>query len=392
MSSGAPRGLASSPPPRAGRSPERYRAPGGDAPGARKPKAPGPGSGSNRGGSAGRPLPPGTAGAAPDTGPVPPRPSASPQPCRDDPGRRDPQQPPRARPGHRRPHAPSSPAGPGPAGPGATSPPLPSGTAGPGRGSAGGALRCGRSCGGHRSLGAPPRPRRCPWAAPAAEDLGTGPPVHRQGRRGPGSGGVAQHGAAGAACRDGGFATFVGPVEKPRSFSLSLCPPEQNVWGEGPGFTPFLPAPPSSPVPSLYPPHWKPSLSFMCRTDTKMPSFSCILYALRVTHQAQVHGESVHFKKVREGLGWGRAAAPAALGTGSAGAPSPQPPAGPGHALRACARRHADARCSSQGKKRLEVADQYRRPRMNVKTSAPAASGQQPSSGPQVPLSRAKKW
>lgn len=97
-----------------------------------------------------------------------------------------------------------------------------------------------------------------------------------------------------------------------------------NVWGEGPGFTPFLPAPPSSPVPSPSRLHLKPSLSSMCRTDTKMPSFSCILYALRVTHQAQVHGESVHFKKVRKGLGWGRAAAPAALGMGSTGAPSPR--------------------------------------------------------------------
>jgi len=35
-----------------------------------------------------------------------------------------------------------------------------------------------------------------------------------------------------------------------------------------------------------------------------MPSFSCILYALRVTHRAQVHGQSVHFKQVRgPGLG-----------------------------------------------------------------------------------------
>uniref|UniRef100_A0A8B9UU17 RNA helicase n=1 Tax=Anas zonorhyncha TaxID=75864 RepID=A0A8B9UU17_9AVES len=80
---------------------------------------------------------------------------------------------------------------------------------------------------------------------------------------------------------------------------------------------------------------------FRARTDTKMPSFSCILYALRVSHQAQVHGESVHFKK---------------------------------------------------GKKRVVVADQYRRPRTNVETSAPAASGQQPSTGPQVSPSRAKKW
>ncbi|NXI73554.1 SDE3 helicase, partial [Anseranas semipalmata] len=79
---------------------------------------------------------------------------------------------------------------------------------------------------------------------------------------------------------------------------------------------------------------------FRARTDTKMPNFSCILYALRVTHQAQVHGESVHFKKER---------------------------------------------------RRVVVADQYRRPRTNVEVSAPA-SGQQPSSGLQVPQSRAKKW
>ncbi|NXC76784.1 SDE3 helicase, partial [Anhinga anhinga] len=77
------------------------------------------------------------------------------------------------------------------------------------------------------------------------------------------------------------------------------------------------------------------------RTDVKTPNFSCILYALRVTHRAQVHGESVHFKK----------------------------------------------------KKRVVVADQYRRPRTNAETLAStSASGQQPSSGPRVPQSRAKKW
>ncbi|NXT96031.1 SDE3 helicase, partial [Anhinga rufa] len=77
------------------------------------------------------------------------------------------------------------------------------------------------------------------------------------------------------------------------------------------------------------------------RTDVKTPNFSCILYALRVTHRAQVHGESVHFKK----------------------------------------------------KKRLVVADQYRRPRTNAGTLAStSASGQQPSLGRQVPQSRAKKW
>ncbi|KAM6192162.1 LOW QUALITY PROTEIN: helicase MOV-10 [Sarcoramphus papa] len=81
---------------------------------------------------------------------------------------------------------------------------------------------------------------------------------------------------------------------------------------------------------------------FRGRTDTKTPNFSCILYALRVTHRAQVHGQSVHFKKE---------------------------------------------------KRRVVVADQYQRPRVNAKALASAsASGQQPSSGPQVPRSRAKKW
>ncbi|NWQ91574.1 SDE3 helicase, partial [Burhinus bistriatus] len=80
---------------------------------------------------------------------------------------------------------------------------------------------------------------------------------------------------------------------------------------------------------------------FRGRTDTKIPNFSSILYALRVTHRAQVHGESVHFKK----------------------------------------------------KRRVVVADQYRRPRTNAEALAStSASGQQPSSGPQVPQSRAKKW
>ncbi|NXT59199.1 SDE3 helicase, partial [Pluvianellus socialis] len=80
---------------------------------------------------------------------------------------------------------------------------------------------------------------------------------------------------------------------------------------------------------------------FRGRTDTKIPNFSCILYALRVTHRAQVHGESVHFKK----------------------------------------------------KRRVVVADQYRRPRTNVEVMAPvSAPGQQPSSGSRAPQSRAKKW
>ncbi|XP_074706069.1 helicase MOV-10 isoform X1 [Strix aluco] len=81
---------------------------------------------------------------------------------------------------------------------------------------------------------------------------------------------------------------------------------------------------------------------FRGRTDTKMPNFSCILYALKVTHRVQVHGESVHFKKE---------------------------------------------------KRRVVVADQYRRPRGNTTASAStSASGQQPSSSPQAPQSRAKKW
>ncbi|NXL42242.1 SDE3 helicase, partial [Podilymbus podiceps] len=80
---------------------------------------------------------------------------------------------------------------------------------------------------------------------------------------------------------------------------------------------------------------------FRGRTDTKMPNFSCILYALRVTHRVQVHGESVQFKK----------------------------------------------------KRRVVMADQYRKPRTNTKVSVSApASGQQLSSGPQVPQSQAKKW
>ncbi|NXE06609.1 SDE3 helicase, partial [Lophotis ruficrista] len=84
------------------------------------------------------------------------------------------------------------------------------------------------------------------------------------------------------------------------------------------------------------------SQEFRGRTDTKMPSFSSVLYALRVTHRAHVHGELVHFKKV---------------------------------------------------KRRVVVADQYRRPRTNTKALAStSASSQQPSSGPQVPQSRAKKW
>lgn len=43
----------------------------------------------------------------------------------------------------------------------------------------------------------------------------------------------------------------------------------------------------------------------------------------------------------------------------------------------------------------MVVADQYRRPRTNAKALVSASAtvpGQQPSSGPQAPQSRAKKW
>nr|XP_013799018.1 PREDICTED: putative helicase MOV-10 [Apteryx mantelli mantelli] len=62
---------------------------------------------------------------------------------------------------------------------------------------------------------------------------------------------------------------------------------------------------------------------FRARTDTKMPNFSCILYALKVTHRAQVHKVSVHFKKE---------------------------------------------------KRRVVVADQYRRPRADAEPSASAST------------------
>ncbi|XP_033925659.1 helicase MOV-10 [Melopsittacus undulatus] len=81
---------------------------------------------------------------------------------------------------------------------------------------------------------------------------------------------------------------------------------------------------------------------FRYRTETRMPNFSCVLYALKVTHQVQVRGELVQFKKKQQ---------------------------------------------------RVVVADQYWRPRGKAEASvSTAASGQQPSSGPRVPLSRAKKW
>ncbi|NXH52071.1 SDE3 helicase, partial [Rhabdornis inornatus] len=80
---------------------------------------------------------------------------------------------------------------------------------------------------------------------------------------------------------------------------------------------------------------------FRGRTDAKTPSFSGILYALRTTQQVQVRGEVVKFKV----------------------------------------------------KKRVLVADQYRRPRRNAQTSvSTSASGQQLSSAPQMPQIYAKQW
>ncbi|KAM6295143.1 LOW QUALITY PROTEIN: helicase MOV-10 [Aegotheles albertisi] len=81
---------------------------------------------------------------------------------------------------------------------------------------------------------------------------------------------------------------------------------------------------------------------FRGRTETKTPSFSCILYALKLSQRVQVHGQLVHFKKE---------------------------------------------------KRRVVVADQYRRPRKNAEgLASTSAPGQQPSSSPQVPQSSAKKW
>ncbi|NXG23946.1 SDE3 helicase, partial [Grallaria varia] len=83
------------------------------------------------------------------------------------------------------------------------------------------------------------------------------------------------------------------------------------------------------------------SQEFRASIDMRIPSFSCILYALRVTHRAQVYGQVVQLKQVR---------------------------------------------------RRVVVADQYRRPRSNAQTSEPApSSGQQPSSAPAMPLSRARQ-
>ncbi|XP_015506084.1 helicase MOV-10 isoform X1 [Parus major] len=80
---------------------------------------------------------------------------------------------------------------------------------------------------------------------------------------------------------------------------------------------------------------------FRGRTEAKTPGFSCILYALKAAHQVQVRGEVVKFKVKR---------------------------------------------C-------VVVADQYRRPRVNARTSmSKSASGQQLSSTPQTPPIYGKQW
>ncbi|TRZ12568.1 hypothetical protein HGM15179_014547 [Zosterops borbonicus] len=81
---------------------------------------------------------------------------------------------------------------------------------------------------------------------------------------------------------------------------------------------------------------------FRGRTDTKTPSFSSILYALKTTQQIQVRGEVVKFEVM---------------------------------------------------KSHVVVADQYRRRRRNAQTSvSTSASGQQPSSTPQMPQIYGKQW
>ncbi|XP_027551120.1 helicase MOV-10 isoform X1 [Neopelma chrysocephalum] len=84
------------------------------------------------------------------------------------------------------------------------------------------------------------------------------------------------------------------------------------------------------------------NLEFRGRTDTRTPSFSCTLNALRITNRALVQGPVVQLKRV---------------------------------------------------KRRVVVADQYRRPRADAQTSQPtSASGQQqPSSTPQTPRSYAQQ-
>ncbi|XP_059343906.1 helicase MOV-10 isoform X1 [Ammospiza nelsoni] len=80
---------------------------------------------------------------------------------------------------------------------------------------------------------------------------------------------------------------------------------------------------------------------FRGRTEARTPNFSCMLFALRTTHQVQVRGDLVKFKV----------------------------------------------------KRHVVVADQYRRPRSNAQTSvATSASGQQLSSTPQMPQRYAKQW
>ncbi|NXQ26217.1 SDE3 helicase, partial [Alaudala cheleensis] len=80
---------------------------------------------------------------------------------------------------------------------------------------------------------------------------------------------------------------------------------------------------------------------FRGRTDTKTPNFSCLLYALRTTHQVQVRGDVVKLKVQR---------------------------------------------C-------VVVADQYRRPRTNPQTSvSTSGTGQQLSSTPQTPQIYGKQW
>ncbi|NWR09369.1 SDE3 helicase, partial [Paradoxornis webbianus] len=80
---------------------------------------------------------------------------------------------------------------------------------------------------------------------------------------------------------------------------------------------------------------------FRGRTDTKTPRFSNILYALKTTQQIQVRGEVVKFKV----------------------------------------------------KSHVVVADQYRRHRRNAQASvSTSASGQQPSSTPQMPQIYGKQW
>lgn len=126
----------------------------------------------------------------------------------DDPGCGDPPVAPRARPGHRTP--PPRPLAPGQC---------------PRRSPAFAALR--EELRGAPQPGSPPRPCRCPLGSPRCRGSGAGAAPAQTGARKP-CGVVAQRGAARAACGDRGFATSGGPVEKPRSFSLSFHPPKQR--------------------------------------------------------------------------------------------------------------------------------------------------------------------